>query len=891
MRNKSFYTQTPEQALETLNTQKQGLTEEESEKRLNKYGPNKLKETKKRGFLEIMWDQVNNPVVYLLAAATIVAFFFGDIAEGVAILVVILVNTIIGFWMEYQAQKSMRALKKMDKIKANVVRDGETNSIDAEKLVPGDIIRLEAGIIVPADLRIIENNELEADESALTGESVPVKKTTAKIDDEKGVGDRINLLFKGTIITNGTGSAVVTTTGMDTEMGNISAMVSEAGQEQIPLDKKLHKLTKKLIWLTLGLALAYFLFGLLTGKEIYILFQTAVAWAIAAIPEGLPIVASIALARGMLKLAKHNVVVKRLSAVETLGETTVIFTDKTGTLTKNELSLERIALPKETFQVKHQQNSVQLEPSATAKTEEGFQHFLRISALSNYANLEKGKGDPLDLSLLRFLKRYDEDKWNEFNQMQRKEEDPFDSEAKLMGSVNTYGDKYYVSCKGAAESIISRSVSIQINGEKQEFTEKIKQDWKKKNDEMSAEGLRVIAFAYKTIDKLEDDVDDATETYMHSMVFIGLGGFLDPPKPEVQSAVEECQTAGIKVIMVTGDHPGTSKNIAQQVHIVDDEAANVIKGKELEEDEQNEITSTRIFSRVDPEQKLNIIDHFQQQNEIVGMTGDGVNDAPALKKADIGIAMGQRGTQVASEVADMVLKDDSFPSIVQAIQEGRIIFGNIRKFIIYQLSYHLGEILVIGSISFTLFKLPILPLQLLFLNLLSDVFPALALGVGKGNPGIMKLPPKDPEEPIITRKSWYRIIYYGVVIGITVTGAYLFAKFAMQLSDDIANNVAFFTLAFSQLLHVFNMRDPDEGIFVNQVTKNKYIWYALVFCIAAIITAYFVPLLKDVLSFQDMGINAWLIVIIGAITPFMIIQAGKIIAKKWGIKSEKNKEI
>jgi P-type Ca2+ transporter type 2C len=876
----SYYTKTADKTLEELDSKRKGLSAKEHENRLHKYGLNKLKETKQKGFFEILWAQINNPVVYLLSAAAIVAFFFHDIAEGVAILVVILINTIIGFWMEYQAQQSMQALKKMDKIKATVLRNGKTNSIDAEKIVPGDIIKLEAGMIVPADARIIENSELEADESALTGESVPVKKTTEKIEAEQSLGDRVNMLFKGTVITGGSGTAVVTATGMKTEMGNISTMVSEAGEEEIPLDKKLNRLTKKLIWLTLGLALTYFAFGLLTGKDVYILFQTAVAWAVAAIPEGLPVVASIALARGMLKLAKHQVIVKRLSAVETLGETTVIFTDKTGTLTENKLSLEKIALPKESFNVKFRKNSVLMEPEASRDMPESFQHFLRISAFSNYADFEKGAGDPLDLSLLKFLKFYDNEKWEGFKQMRRKVEDPFDSETKLMGSVNEYENKYYVSCKGAAESIISRSKSIQVNGKQQAFSENLKQNWKKKNDAMSSKGLRVIAYAYKTIDDLKDDVDDATEAYMHSLVFIGLGGFLDPPKPEVQNAVEECQRAGIKVIMVTGDHPGTSKNIARQVHIVEDEAANVIKGDELKKGQHSKITSTRIFSRVDPEQKLNIIDHFQQQNEIVGMTGDGVNDAPALKKADIGIAMGKQGTQVASEVADIVLKDDSFPSIVRAVKEGRIIFHNIRKFIIYQLSYHLGEILVIGSISFTLFKLPVLPLQLLFLNLLSDVFPALALGVGKGNPTVMKLPPKDPKEPIITRKSWMRIVYYGVVFGMTVTGTYLFAKFALHFSDEIANNVAFFTLAFSQLLHVFNMRDINEGIFLNQITKNKFVWYALAFCVAAIVAAYFIPAVKEVLSLQTMGIKAWLVVLIGSLTPLIVIQTGKLIAKK-----------
>jgi len=878
--NTEFYHKSADDVYKLLESGKEGISDSESEKRLEKFGRNQLEEQKKRSLFQIIISQINNPVVYLLAAAATVAFIFGDTAEGIAIIVVILINTIIGFWMEFQAQKSMNALKKMDKITAKVLRDGEEKSIDANLLVPGDIISLEAGMMVPADARLVEEQEISVDESPLTGESLDVEKNTEVIEEKQGVADRKNMIYKGTAITGGTGKAIVVATGMGTEIGNISTMVSEAEDEQIPLDKKLHKLTKKLIWLTLGLAAAFFLFGWIAGKDWYSLFQTAIAWTIAAIPEGLPVVASIALARGMLKLAKKQVIVKKLSAVETLGETTVIFTDKTGTLTENKLSVNHLQFPNQDVSIKIKEDKVTLEEIENADENEHFNHFIKISAFCNDASLdgENGpEGDALEISLLQFLEKYNNEKYKEIVKQDRVAEDPFDSESKYMGTVNKENGNYYVAAKGAAESIMGICSKIKSDKGVTDLSEEEIEKWKKKNDELSGQGLRVIAYAYKTMDNEPENTDDPEKSFMNSLIFLGLVGFLDPPKQDVPQAVDECLKAGIKVVMVTGDHPGTALNIGTQVHIVEEDASNVMKGSDLDTEDKDKVTGTRIFSRVDPEQKLNLIDHFQNQGEIVGMTGDGVNDAPALKKADIGIAMGKRGTQVAQEVADMVLKDDTFPSIVNAIKEGRIIFGNIRKFIMYQLSYHLAEIIVIASISFTLFTLPLLPLQLLFLNLLSDVFPALALGVGKGNPHVMNLPPKDPEEPIITRQNWLLMGYYGLVIAASIAGAYIFAKFAWNLSDEIANNVAFFSLAFAQLLHVFNMRERDEPIFKNQVTTNKYVWYALAICVAALVAAYLIPGMREILSFQEMEPRTWLLIAIASVIPVIIIQIVKII--------------
>jgi P-type Ca2+ transporter type 2C len=897
------YKKTADEILESLSVNPStGLTAKEIKDRTEKYGRNVLKEQDKRSIWNLIFSQINNPVIYLLSAAATLAFIFGDIAEGIAIVIVMLINTIIGFWMEYKAEKSMDALKKMDKIEATVLRDGNEEKIDAENIVPGDIILVEAGDLIAADARIIEETELGVDESPLTGESVPVEKSSEKISEDKQVGDQKNILFKGTAVTTGVGKAVVYGTGMDTELGNISAMVGKQDKDEVPLHKKLNKLTKNLIWVVVGLAIVFLAIGWFTGKDFYQLIQTSIAWTIAAIPEGLPIVASIALARGMLRLAKKNVIVKKLEAVETLGETTVIFTDKTGTLTKNQLTVTTLLLPNEQkIDIDWEdKNTPAIDNDKEKEDDPNFGHIVKIAVLANEATLKdddiqqqensknddaekdkdeekKDKGDPIEIALLAFVHHFNTDSYKRLRKMERKLHDPFDSETMVMGTVHKEDEGFYIAGKGATSAILNRCDNILVDGKEKQMTKDEKDDWNKKNDELSDDGLRVLAFGYKNTKSLPQG--DEAEDFLHKLTFIGLIGFLDPPRKEVAGVMEICREAGIKVVMVTGDHPGTSKNVGEQVGLFakdDKTRSGILAGKdlqnELEKDKSDKLINTIIFSRVNPSQKLELIKHFQDNGEICAMTGDGVNDAPALKRANIGIAMGQRGTQVAQEVADMVLKDDSFESIVQAIEQGRIIFGNIRNFIVYQLSYHLSEIIIIALISFWLFTLPLLPLQLLFLNLLSDVFPALALGVGEGNPGIMKKPPKNPKEPILDRKSWINIVVYGVVLTACVSGAYLYAHFKWGMDDGTTNNIAFFSLAIAQLLHVFNMRAPDEKVFNNQVTRNKYIWMALLLCFGILITAYLVPVIRDVLSLQSLEMRSWLLILVSSILPLIIIQ-------------------
>jgi len=857
-----------------------GLNQDDAEERLKNHGANKLRETKERSIWSLILSQVNNPVIYLLVVAMILAFIFGDTEAGIAIAVVILLNTTIGFWMELQAQHSMKTLREMDKIQTPVLREGNEEVINAETLVPGDVLLIKPGIIIPADARLIESSDLKVDESALTGESIPVNKSIERIEEEVSLGDRKNMVYKGTSVTDGKGRAVVIGTGMNTEMGNISRLVEEADKKEVPLNKKLEKLTKRLIFITIGLAAGFFIAGYLVGKDAYDLVQTAIAWTIAAIPEGLPIVATIALARGMLKLANEQVIVKRLSAIETLGETTVIFSDKTGTLTLNKLFVSTFQFPDQRVQVNisedekkiryHDENGEELKNIQS----ENLDMSHKILGLCNNARLNESNpvGDPLEIASLQYVRIFDHDLFNKLMSMKRKGEDPFDSNTMMMATVHEKKQEgYLVSAKGAAEKLLEKCTRVLKNGKNISLNDEAVGKWKDKNLELAENGLRTLALAYREMDEMPDD-----DHMIKDMILVGLIGYRDPSREEVKQAIDLCHQAGIEVVMVTGDHPATAEYIARDINIVDEENPSTVKGQALKKEDQEGIISKRIFARVDPGQKLKIIEKFQEKGEIIAMTGDGVNDAPALKKADIGIAMGKRGTQVAQEAADMVLRDDAFNSIVEAIRNGRIIFGNIRRFIVYQLSYHLAEILIIAGISFSVFYLPLLPLQLLFLNLLSDVFPALALGIGPGNPHIMSHPPYSKEKPIVPKEKWMELGLYGIIIALAITGTYFYAYYAWEFGPEKCNNIAFFSLALTQLWHVFNMREPDESVFRNQITRNKYIWLALLFCLSALAAAYFRPTLKEVLSFQDMDLRAWGLILIGSFLPLAIIQVIKI---------------
>lgn len=840
-----------------------GLTSSEAQKRIIECGANKIEKGKIKSLWIIFFTQFKSPIVWLLVFATGLSFYFGEWLDGIAILVVIFINAVIGFYMEYQAERSMNVLKKLSAVPAKVLRNKKLEEINAENIVPGEVIYIEAGDMVPADGRIFQASQMQIDESALTGESLPVEKQTEKLKTDTTLAERNNMLYKGTFSTKGNGYIVATATGMNTELGKIARMVQSAEQAATPLEKKLEDFSKKLIWITVVLVIVIFIVGLLNGQHFIEMLETSIALAVAAIPEGLPIVATMALAQGMIKMTKYNVIVKKLSAVETLGGTNVICTDKTGTLTQNKIEVNTILTP--------------------ADNSEALEIIYRIAVLCNTAELHndngsvKEVGDPLETGLLKFALKNNFDIQNCRNQFPKIKEEPFTSETKLMATLHQTGNENAVYVKGASEELLIRCNRILEKEGIKELKTETREHWTQKAEELASSGLKVIAVAYKSAPPSDEELNV-------NLVFVGLLGMIDPPRDEVFAAITECKTAGINVIMITGDHPATAKNIALKLGIADNTNCKAMTGKEmndfenLTEKEKSDWLSTKIFARVSPKQKLDLISVLQERKNIVGMTGDGVNDAPALKKADIGIAMGLRGTQVSQEVADMVLKDDSFSSIVIAIKQGRIIFDNIRKFVIFLLSCNLSELLVIATASVLNLHFQLFALQILFINLITDVLPALALGVIEGNNEIMQRPPRNMNEPIIDKKRWIAIFFYSIVISAVSVGAVFLSHATVHnteiLNPGLCNNILFFTLIFSQLLHVLNMGN-GTSFFNSEVFKNKYIWAAISFSVIILLVIYSIEPIRKVLSIYEMSIYDWLISIGAAIVSLILIQIGK----------------
>ncbi len=863
-----------------------GLSPAEVEKKRQKYGPNQTRKKEQRSAWTILLEQFKSLIVVLLLIAGVVAFAAGEQIEAAAILAVILINAGIGFFVEIQAVRSMEALRELGKVEATVRRGGEIKKIPAEELVVGDVVIFEAGDVVSADLRLLEANNLQADESVLTGESVPVEKTETSLKKEASLAERVNMLFKGTAITRGSGEAVVVATGPDTELGQISSLVESAEEEVTPLEERLEQLGHKLIWLTLFVALLVTVSGVLVGKEFILMVETGIALAVAAIPEGLPIVATIALARGMLRMARRHALIRRLSAVETLGSTGIICTDKTGTLTENRLTVTRFILPETEVEVTGKGLSTEgdfkvgdeqfLPGENNALTEA-----LKTGILCNNASLpdnDEPVGEPLEVALLVAGRKAEMPREELLEEYPEIDEYAFNSDQKMMGTVHELNEGgYRLAVKGAPESVLKNSeYHASSNGKEQPLSNVEKEKWLEKSRSLAEEGLRVLALATRVSGT---DFEDPYE----ELVFQGLVAFLDPPRKEMRAVLDRCQGAGLRTIMVTGDHPVTARRIGEEVGLVEKENAPVKEGRVLENpeeltpDQRGELLGINIFARVSPAQKLNLIDLHQGSGSVVAMTGDGVNDAPALKKADIGVAMGQRGTQVAQDAADMVLTDDAFSTIVAAIEQGRTIFNNIRSFVLYLLSCNISEILAVGLASVANIPLPILPLQILFLNLVTDVFPALALGMGESEEEIMHQPPRDPKSSIVGFKHWFSIGGYGAILTATVLGTLalaLAAGYPAQVDGEPgpAITISFYTLALTQLWHVFNMRNQGTSLFQNNVVTNPYVWGALVLCVGLLTAVAVIPPLASVLSIVNPGFKGWILVAGMSLVPVVIGQ-------------------
>ncbi|MFW6134243.1 MAG: cation-translocating P-type ATPase [Elusimicrobiota bacterium] len=842
-----------------------GLDLNEVNSRRSLYGYNRLKKTETRSAWAIFVDQFKSIIIALLGAAVLLSFAFGEIIEGIAILAVIIINALLGFFTELRAVRSMEALLKLGVVNSKVRRNGSIQIVPAEELVPGDIVLFEGGDIITADIRIINASKLQADESALTGESMPVSKQTDELIKDTPLSERRNMLYKGTAVTRGSGEGLVCSVGMDTELGNISSLVQEAEEEFTHLEKQLNKLGSRLIWLTLGITALVAGAGIIRGKEFFLMIETAIALAVAAVPEGLPIVATVALARGMWRMAKRNALVNRLSAVETLGATDIICTDKTGTLTENRMTVSSFLLDKGWAEIREDDKFYLNDKSISPLKDKVLSNALEVGVLCNNADIkdekqEKGIGEPLEIALLYAGKKAGIERKEFIKNRPEVKEDAFDSSTKMMATFNKQDNKYRISVKGAPESVIEACSGILTDEGKKQISEENKNWWMEQNDRMAEKGLRTLALAQGYADSVEQ------EPYK-DLTLIGLVGMHDPPRIDVKDSIQACKGAGIRTVMVTGDHALTAKNIGLAVGLIENDTQDVLQGVELEkiehmdEESKKVILNTSIFARVSPEQKLNLIDTHQKNGSIVAMTGDGVNDAPALKKANIGVAMGMRGTQVAREAADMVLKDDAFSTIVAAVEQGRVIFNNIRKFVVYLLSCNLSEIMTVFLASIANAPLPILPLQILFLNLVTDVFPALALGVGEGDKNIMNKPPRDPTEGVVKKNNWLSIGMYGFVMTVGVLGSLALAMKGLKFDYKQAVSVSFLTLAFSQLWHVFDMRDSKSNIFVNEITRNPFIWGAIVLCIMLLVVAVYVSGIAKILHLTDPGLTGWIIIL------------------------------
>ena len=871
----------------------QGLNQRQVEKQRHKYGWNRLKEAKKRGAWAIFVDQFKSPIIALLAVAAVLAFTFQEWIEGIAVVIAIALNTIIGFTTELRAVKSMESLQELSKSHAKVRREGRVQQVTSEELVPGDIAVLEGGDLVPADLRLIEASKLQVDESALTGESVPVSKTIDPIEPDLPLAEQSNRLFKGTAITRGSGEGLVIATGMGTELGQISELAEQAGGEQTPLEKRLDQLGRKLIWVTLAIAAVVAGAGIVQGKDLMLMVETAIALSVAAVPEGLPIVATVALARGMWRMAKQNALINRLSAVETLGSTSIICTDKTGTLTQNRMTVTQIVTDAGSINVGDDLDTGfaiggdAIEPN---QDHEALRQLLQVGVLCNNAELpEMGEsdapiGDPMEIALLAAGKRADMLRPDLRTDLPEEREVAFDPEVKMMATYHKTDQGYWVAVKGAPETLLNHCTHHMTADGSQSLGDDSRDRWRQRMTKTAEAGLRVLAFAAKTVDSVDADPYQA-------LTLLGIVGLEDPPREGVKDSIAACHRAGIRVIMVTGDQPITARNIGLAVGVVREQEAEALQGKallpldDLTDQDKKRLQQVSVFARVSPEQKLNLIALHQHDGSIVAMTGDGVNDAPALQKADIGVAMGQRGTQVAQESADMVLQDDAFSTIVAAVAQGRAIFRNIRQFTLYLLSGNTGEIIAVAIASLFNAPLPLLPLQILYINAINDVFPALALGLGEGSDIMMQRPPRRGDEPVLTQSHWIKIGLYGLLIAAAALGAFAIALQIWQLNSTQAVTVSFMTLAFGRLWHVFNMRSPGSGVFRNEIVNNPYVWGALVLCTGLLLGAVYIPGLSDALGTTGLSWRAWGLVFGASLLPLVIGQLGKVCFERNGKKS------
>ncbi|RUR40340.1 calcium-transporting P-type ATPase, PMR1-type [Clostridium perfringens] len=867
-----WYKKSKNEILKELDVdEKNGLSSNEALRRLEKYGKNKLVTKKKKTLFKQFLSQLKDVMIYILIIAAIISAFLGEISDALIILLVIVINAVIGVVQESKAEKALDALKELSTPKSLVKRDGSLKEILSEDIVPGDIVIIDAGRYIPGDLRLIDTANLKIEESAFTGESVPSEKDASFLPDKEiPIGDQNNMAFMSTLATYGRGVGVVVGTGMNTEIGKIAKMIEQEENDETPLQKKLSELGKILGFLAVGICILIFIISFFQGRDLLEMFLTSISLAVAAIPEGLPAIVAIVLALGVQRMVKKNAIIRKLPAVETLGSVSIICSDKTGTLTQNKMTVTTVYT-----------NDSYIKESEFNLNENESKLLVDCMVLCNDATYsEKNQtGDPTEIALLESSFKLNILKEKREKDFKRIDEIPFDSDRKLMTTVNLVdNNKARVFTKGALDSILSICNKISINGKLLDFTKEYKAKVLENSNIMSDKALRVLAFAYKDISK-ENIVLDSLEK---DLIFIGMVGMIDPPRLEVKDSIKLCKSAGITPVMITGDHKNTAFAIANELGIAEN-ISQAITGHEIDkfkEEEFNEkIINYRVFARVSPEHKVKIVKAFKSHGNIVSMTGDGVNDAPSLKAADIGVAMGITGTDVSKGASDMILTDDNFSTIVSAVEEGRKIYLNIKKSIVFLLSCNLGEILTLFTAILLNWNSPLQPIHILWVNLITDSFPALALGVDKTKEDVMNNPPRNPKESIFVKSDKVQLIINGILIG----GITLFAfKLGERLYADSlihAQTMAFVVLSVSQLFLSLSLRSNTKSAFSLGLFSNKYLVYSILLGIFLQVIIISISFIANIFKVTPLLLYDWIVVILVSLIPFAINEILKLFRK------------
>jgi Ca2+-transporting ATPase len=873
-----WHTLSDQDALKQLDVTREGLSGAEASRRLERYGPNKLTEKKGRTPLAMLMGQFSDFMIIVLIGAAMISGLIGEASDTIAIIVIVVLNAIIGFVQEYRAEKAMEALKKMAAPSATVYRDGAPATLDAGRLVPGDIVMLEAGKILPADMRILESAQLKIEEAAITGESVAVNKRSQALDDmDLSLGDRVNMAYKGTTVAYGRGLGVVTATGMRTELGKIAGMIQGEKEVKTPLQKRLVSFGQKLAIAVLAICAIVFAFGVIRGEPVLLMLLTAISLAVAAIPEALPAVVTISLALGARKLVRQSALIRRLPAVETLGSVTYICSDKTGTLTLNRMTVEELY-------VNGASVAMADTPAASPATvhDQARRELLTAMAISNDAARDaEGNflGDPTETALFAAAGAAGFDKEALERELPRVSELPFDSERKRMTTLHKAPDGSIIAyTKGAVDEITRVCRAALVAGEERPVDVAAIEA---ENDRMARRGLRVLAFAIRRFDTVPEA--PAPASVEKDLLFVGLAGMIDPPREEAADAVAQCKAAGIKPVMITGDHPATARAIAERLGIID-EGDETVSGRELaampEEEFERRVEHIRVYARVAPEQKLKILKGLQARGQFAAMTGDGVNDAPALKRADIGVAMGITGTDVSKQAAHMILLDDNFATIVKAVREGRRIFDNIRKFIRYTMTSNAGEIWTIFLAPFFGLPIPLLPIHILWINLVTDGLPGLALTAEPAEADVMSRPPRHPRESIFAHGLGVQIIWVGLLMGLVSIGAQAFA-----ITRDLHWQTMVFTvLCFSQMGNVLAIRSDKRSLFALGLLSNKPLLGAFLLTIVLQLATIYVPFLNEIFRTSPLTAIELALTLAASSIVFFAVEIDKLIHRRRGAK-------